>query len=90
MSDCQTNSPFYFFKAAYTTDRLWYITRGTNDGINKVIGDAFREQIMSRRTTVDAVQDQDQLENLILIGIVSVFGLRNRELFDQNHVCRFL
>jgi hypothetical protein len=69
-------------KAAYTTD-LWYITRGTNDGVSKLIGDAFRDENLSR-LTADTLQDQ---ENLILIGIVSVFGLRNHGLFEENHVC---
>lgn len=69
-------------KAAYTTE-LVYITNGYNIGVSKLVGDAFREESLARRTSSDAAPNinMDEFEKLILIGIVSTSNLKNADLF---------
>jgi hypothetical protein len=81
-------------KAAYTTE-LIYITNGYNIGVSKLIGDAFREESLARRTTCDVStnctnyisENTDEFNKLILIGIVSTSELKNAELFKGSEVC---
>lgn len=105
-------------KAAYTTE-LIYITNGYNMGISRLIGDAFREESLARRTTTndyfssskgmttaanssylhnhaagklgqadffkdDSSKEAEELDKLVLIGIVSTSDLKYSELFESN------
>ena len=51
-----------------------------------MIGDAFREESLARRTSNDSTnnpnQNADEFDKLILIGIVSTSNLKNAELFN--------
>jgi len=75
-------------KAAYTTE-LIYITNGYNTGVSKLIGDAFREESLARRTSTDVsnsnynTQQADEFDKLILMGIVSTSDLKNIDQFKK-------
>lgn len=67
-----------------------YITNGYNLGVSKIIGDAFREESLARRTSNDVSpncanygnQLPDELDKVILIGILSTSDLKNAELLN--------
>jgi hypothetical protein len=66
---------------------LWYITNGYNIGVSKLIGDAFREESLARRSNdSNSNQNLDPFDKLTLIGIVSTSDLRNKELFQGQEV----
>ncbi len=68
---------------------MWYITNGYNIGVSKVIGDAFREEILARSSNDSNTNPSDEFEKLTLIGIVSTSKLKNEELLTQSQVLIF-
>lgn len=65
---------------------MWYITNGYNIGVSKVLGDAFREESLARRTNDTNTSAFDEFEKLTLIGIVSTSELRHEELLRESQV----
>lgn len=84
-------------KAAYSTD-LVYVTNGYNIGISKLIGDAFREESLATRGCSESLPlfssnyndtvgtENEQLDKLMLIGIVSTSNLRLADEFRGGQV----
>ncbi len=81
-------------KAAYSTE-LIYITNGYNIGVSKLIGDAFREESLARRSCSEGLifsnynlssSIDNELDKIVLIGIVSTSNLKHAELFNRYNV----
>ena len=70
-----------------------FITNGYNIGVSKIIGDAFREESLARRTCNDASnysnynnQVTDDIDKVILIGILSTSDLKHAENLNGSQV----
>lgn len=66
-----------------------YITNGYNTGISKIIGDAFREESLARRSdpcSNSSCLKESQTDQAILIGILSTSELKNSQLLDGKQV----